>query len=251
MPLKPLIAGNWKMNGDTASLGEIEAISEVVSASPPRADILICPPATLIFQAAQTAAGRIAIGGQNCSAEPCGAFTGDVSAEMLRDAGATAVIVGHSERRRFHGETDSMVAAKTLAAWRAGLLAIVCVGETEGERLAGDHQTVCKTQLRGSVPDRAKAGNTAIAYEPVWAIGTGKTPALSDIASMHRHIRECLVERFGPEGNSIRILYGGSVKPENAREILFTPEVGGALVGGASLKAADFCAIFSAAPQGT
>jgi triosephosphate isomerase len=248
MSLKPLIAGNWKMNGDTACLAEIGAVSEIVTMSPPHADILICPPATLIFQAAQTAAGRIAIGGQNCRPEPCGAFTGDISAEMLRDAGATAVIVGHSERRQFHGETDSMVAAKTLAAWRAGLLAIVCVGETEGERVAGNHHTVCKSQLLGSVPDGARAGNTAIAYEPVWAIGTGKTPTLSDIASMHDHIRKCLEERFGREGNSIRILYGGSVKPANAREILAAPEVGGALVGGASLKTTDFHAIFSAAP---
>jgi triosephosphate isomerase len=248
MPLKPLIAGNWKMNGEGAALVEIEAVSEIAARSLQSADILICPPATLIFRAAQTAAGRIAIGGQDCHPEPCGAFTGDISAEMLRDAGATAVIVGHSERRQYHGETDAAVAAKARAAWRAGLLAIVCVGETEAERGAGDHNTVCKAQLSGSMPDGARAGTTAVAYEPVWAIGTGKTPTLSEIGAMHAHIRQCLAERFGGEGRSIRILYGGSVKPANAREILAIPEVGGALVGGASLKGTEFCAIAAAVP---
>jgi triosephosphate isomerase len=167
---------------------------------------------------------------------------------MLRDAGANAVIVGHSERRHFHAETDAAVAAKAQAAWRAGLMAIVCVGETEEERAAGRHQSVCETQLAGSIPDGALAGNTAVAYEPVWAIGTGKTPTVPDIASMHECIRKYLVERFGQDGQNIRILYGGSVKPANAREILAIAEVGGALVGGASLKAADFHAIFSTVP---
>jgi triosephosphate isomerase (TIM) len=249
MPLKPLIAGNWKMNGEASALPEIEAISQIAAASLPNADILICPPATLLFRAAQTAAGRIAVGGQDCHPQPCGAFTGDISAEMLRDSGATAVIVGHSERRQFHGETDTMVAAKALAAWRAGLLAVVCVGETEHERIAGDHHTVCKAQLLGSLPNGAGATNTAVAYEPIWAIGTGKTPTVADIASMHRYIRQCLMDRFGSEGRDIRILYGGSVNPANSREILAMAEVGGALVGGASLKATDFQAIVLAAPE--
>ncbi|HEX3944537.1 MAG TPA: triose-phosphate isomerase [Rhizomicrobium sp.] len=246
MPLKPLIAGNWKMNGDAAALPEIAAISEIAATSRPEADILICPPATLVFRAAQTAADRIVIGGQDCAPESSGAFTGDISAEMLRDAGAMAVIVGHSERRQLHGETDAIVCAKAKAAWRAGLLAIICVGETEGERAVAEHNAVCKAQLAASVPEGAHANNTAIAYEPVWAIGTGKTPTIEDIAAMHRHIRTCLSARFVTEGRDIRILYGGSVKPANAREILATAEVGGALVGGASLKAYDFHAILSA-----
>jgi triosephosphate isomerase len=245
-----LIAGNWKMNGDSAALAEIELVAEIVGASGPDADILICPPATLIARASQTAAGRIAIGGQDCHPEPCGAFTGDISAEMLRDAGASAVIVGHSERRQYHAETNALVAAKARAAWRAGLTSIICVGETEGERASGGHLNVCKEQLSGSVPGGATSDNTAIAYEPVWAIGTGKTATTNDIAAMHAHIRSCLVSRFGGASQRIRILYGGSVKPGNAREILATPEVGGALVGGASLKAVDFHAIFSVACVG-
>ena len=242
-----LIAGNWKMNGDSAALAEIETVAEIASASATDADILICPPATLIFRASQTAAGRIAIGGQDCHPEVSGAFTGDISAEMLRDAGASAVIVGHSERRQYHGETNELVAAKARAAWRVGLLAIICIGETEGERASGGQLDVCKDQLKGSVPEGATAQNTAVAYEPVWAIGTGKTATSEDIAAMHAHIRSCLADGFGQAGRGIRILYGGSVKPSNAREILATAEVGGALVGGASLKAADFHAIFSAA----
>jgi triosephosphate isomerase len=246
--MRQLIAGNWKMNGISAALADIETVSEIAAISAPDADILICPPATLIWRAAQTAAGRIAIGGQDCHPEISGAFTGDISAEMLRDAGATAVIVGHSERRQLHGESSSLISAKARAAWRAGLLAIVCVGETEGERSSGDHLGVCKDQVSGSVPDGADSTNTVIAYEPVWAIGTGKTPTTDDIAAMHSHIRRCLAERFGEEGKAIRILYGGSVKPANAREILAVPEVGGALVGGASLKAEEFHRIFSAVP---
>jgi triosephosphate isomerase len=249
MPLKPLIAGNWKMNGETADLAQIEAVSEIASESLPNADILICPPATLIFRASQTAAGRIAIGAQDCHAESCGAFTGDISAEMLKDAGATAVIVGHSERRQLHGETDSVVATKTLAAWRAGLLAIICIGETEADRSSGGHLDVCEDQLAGSVPDGATAGNTVIAYEPVWAIGTGKSATSAEISGMHEHIRKCLTRRFGDEGSAMLVLYGGSVKPSNAREILSLAEVGGALVGGASLKADAFHAIFAAAPE--
>ena len=246
--MRQLIAGNWKMNGISAALADIETISEIAATSAPDADILICPPATLIWRAAQTAAGRIGIGGQDCHPEISGAFTGDISAEMLRDAGAGAVIVGHSERRQLHGESNSFVSAKASAAWRAGLLAIICVGETEAERASGDHLVVCKDQLSGSVPDGADSTNTVVAYEPVWAIGTGKTPTMDDIGSMHAHIRRCLTARFGSESNAIRILYGGSVKPTNAREILAVPEVGGALVGGASLKAEEFHRIFSAVP---
>jgi triosephosphate isomerase len=236
--MRQLIAGNWKMNGLAASLGEIEALAGALGS--PQCDVLICPPATLIARAAAAAAGTpIAIGGQDCHAQASGAFTGDVSAEMLRDAGATAVIVGHSERRQYHGETDAIVAAKAKAAWRAGLVAIICIGETEAERDAGKAYEVCKTQIAGSVPPGATPANTAVAYEPVWAIGTGKTPTTAEIAQMHAHIKASL-----PAG--IRILYGGSVKPSNAREILGLDDVGGALVGGASLKAADFLTIVRA-----
>jgi triosephosphate isomerase len=244
--MRPLIAGNWKMNGTSASLAEIEKIASIVKAAPPPADILICPPATLIERAAKTAAGRIAIGGQDCHAEVSGAFTGDVSAEMLKDAGASAVIVGHSERRQYHHETDAMVAAKAQAAWRAGLLAIVCIGESEAQRAAGKEQYVCSSQITGSVPQGATGANTAVAYEPIWAIGTGKTASSADIAQMHGHIRKDLVARFGEAGRAIRILYGGSMKPSNAAEILAIPEVSGGLIGGASLKSEDFKAIFSA-----
>jgi triosephosphate isomerase len=235
--MRQLIAGNWKMNGTAASLAEIETLAARFAAAPPACDALICPPATLVARAA--AASRIAIGGQDCHAEISGAFTGDVSAEMLRDAGATAVIVGHSERRQYHAETDAIVAAKAKAAWRAGLTAIICIGETEAERDAGKANDVCRTQLAGSVPGGATAANTAIAYEPVWAIGTGKTPTLAEIAQMHAHIKSLI-----PPG--LRILYGGSVKPSNAAEILALADVGGALVGGASLKAADFLTIVDA-----
>ncbi|HEY2069666.1 MAG TPA: triose-phosphate isomerase [Rhizomicrobium sp.] len=244
--MRPLIAGNWKMNGLSTSRAEIEAVCEAVTATKPQADILICPPATLIAQAAWVAKGRVAIGGQDCHTEVSGAFTGDISAEMLKDAGASAVIVGHSERRQYHGETDAIVAAKAKAAWRAGLMAIICIGESEAQREAGHALAVCGSQLAGSVPDGMTAENTAIAYEPIWAIGTGKTATLADIGQAHDHIRKCLIERFGAGG--VRILYGGSVKPSNAREILAVSNVGGALVGGASLKASDFQGIFSAVP---
>ena len=236
--MRQLIAGNWKMNGLAAELAQIEALARGLDT--PACDVLICPPATLIARAAAMAKGTpIAIGGQDCHAEASGAFTGDVSAEMLRDAGASAVIVGHSERRQYHGETDAIVAAKAKAAWRAGLIAIICIGETEAERDAGKAYDVCKAQLAGSVPPGATAQNTAIAYEPVWAIGTGKTPTTPDIAQMHAHIKACLPA-------PLRILYGGSVKPSNAAEILGLANVGGALVGGASLKAADFLTIVTA-----
>jgi len=239
--MRPLIAGNWKMNGLSSQLREIEAVARIAAAEAPAADILICPPATLIARAVEAAAGRIAIGAQDCHAEKSGAFTGDISAEMLRDAGASAVILGHSERRQYHGETDDQVAAKTRAAWRAGLMAIVCVGETEAQRDDGEALNVVARQIAGSLRAGATAANTAIAYEPVWAIGTGRTPTLAEIAQMHAHIRKSL------SGGQIRILYGGSVKPSNAAEILAVAEVGGALVGGASLNSSDFREIFSTA----
>jgi triosephosphate isomerase len=237
--MRQLIAGNWKMNGTGEALAELETVAGHVAAARPACDVLICPPATLIARAVSTARNRIAIGGQDCHAEVSGAFTGDVSAEMLRDAGATAVIVGHSERRQHHGESDAMVAAKARAAWRAGLIAIICIGESEAQRDAGHADSVCRSQIEGSVPSGATPDNTAIAYEPIWAIGTGKTPTSPDIAAMHAHIRACLAA-------PLRVLYGGSVKPSNAREILALPNVGGALVGGASLKAADFLTIVGA-----
>jgi triosephosphate isomerase len=242
-----LIAGNWKMNGLAASLVEIETIARALKAKASPHDVLICPPATLITRAVAAAQGAVPIGGQDCHAEISGAFTGDVSAEMLKDAGAAAVIVGHSERRQYHGETSAMVAAKAKAAWRAGLTAIVCVGETEAERDQGHALSICKTHVLDSVPAGATPQNTAVAYEPIWAIGTGKTPTDAEIAEMHAHIRANLVAHCGPAGAGIRILYGGSVKPSNAGQILKLPEVGGALIGGASLKASDFLAILSAA----
>lgn len=246
--MRPLIAGNWKMNGMAPQLGDIEAIAASVNTTPPFANILICLPATLIARAAQTAAGRIAIGGEDCSAEASGAFTGDISAEMLKGAGATAVIVGHSECRQHHGETDAIVAAKAEAARRAGLLAIICIGETKSQRLDGKALSVCGDQIAGSVPEGMTASDVAIGYEPLWAIGSGHMPTSEEIAAVHAHIRQCLRERLGREGKEMRILYGGSVKPSNARDILALPEVGGVLVGRASLNAADFEAIIRAVP---
>ena len=234
------------MHGMGPQLGEIDAIAACAKAIPPSADILVCLPATLITRAVQTSAGRIAIGGEDCSAETSGAFTGDISAEMLKDAGAAAVIVGHSERRQHHAETDAIVAAKAKAARRAGLLVIICIGETQTQRLNGRAMAVCGDQIAGSVPVDIAASALAVGYEPLWAIGTGHTPTSGEISEMHAHIRKCLVARLGWQANEVRILYGGSVKPSNAREILALPEVGGALVGGASLKAVDFEAIFRA-----
>lgn len=247
--MRALIAGNWKMNGTSAALAEIAALAAQVGAKPPAAELLICLPATLLTRAVEAAAGRIPIGGQDCRAEVSGAFTGDISAEMLKDAGASAVIVGHSERRQYHGETDAQVAAKAAAAYRAGLTAIICVGESEAERDAGRALAVVGTQIAGSVPEGARAAATAVAYEPIWAIGTGRTPTLGEIAEMHAYIRAALKARLGAEGAGLRILYGGSVKPSNAAEILAVAEVGGALVGGASLKASDFSLIFSVVPS--
>jgi triosephosphate isomerase len=234
------------MNGLAASLGELNALKEALASGPAACDVLICPPATLIAQAASQVKGAFALGGQDCHAEPKGAFTGDLSAEMLRDAGASFVILGHSERRQYHGESDAQVAAKTRAAWRAGLTAIICIGESEAQRNAGDAPQVCHGQLQASVPPEATSANTVIAYEPVWAIGTGRTPTIADIVAMHVHIRSCLVAKLGAAGEGLLILYGGSVNPGNAAEILALPQVGGALVGGASLKAADFLKIVDA-----
>ncbi len=247
MTRRKLAAGNWKMNGLKASLTELDAL--IAATGTGTAEVLICPPATLIAACADRARGsRVAIGGQDCHAAAGGAHTGDISAEMIADAGARHVIVGHSERRADHGETDAAVRAKTEAAWRAGLTAIVCVGETEAERDAGRALAVVGAQLDGSVPDGATAGRLVVAYEPVWAIGTGRTPAPGDIAEMHDHLRAGLVARFGAAtGNGVRLLYGGSVKPGNAAEIFGISNVDGGLVGGASLKATDFLAIVAAA----
>jgi triosephosphate isomerase len=242
--VRALIAGNWKMNGRR---GESAELLKIISGAPSvAADILVCPPATLIVGFAVLARGSaVAIGAQDCHAEPAGAFTGDISAEMLKDAGATAVIVGHSERRIHHRETDADVRAKALAARRAGLLAIVCVGETRVEREAGRTLAVVGGQLAGSLPEGGGARDIVIAYEPVWAIGSGLTPTDGDIAQVHGFIRERLRERHGAAGQGMRILYGGSVKPSNARALMAAENVDGALVGGASLKAEEFLAIAS------
>lgn len=243
---RKLAAGNWKMNGTGESLGELAALAEGHPA--PAADILICPPATLLSRAADTVQGSsVALGGQDCHANASGAHTGDLSAAMLKDAGASAVILGHSERRADHGESDAQVCAKAEAAIAEGLIAVVCIGETLAEREAGDTLKVAGTQMAGSVPASATGANTVIAYEPVWAIGTGKVPTLEQIAEVHDFLRAELTARFGAEtANSIRLLYGGSVKPSNAAEIFAVSNVDGALVGGASLKAADFSPIITA-----
>jgi triosephosphate isomerase (TIM) len=244
---RALIAGNWKMNGLRQAVGELAKMIAGASELAATTDLLVCPPATLIAEFAAFARGtRIAIGAQDCHAEPAGAFTGDISAEMLKDAGASAVIVGHSERRIYHRETDADVRAKALAARRAGLLAIICVGETRGEREAGRSIAVVGSQLQGSLPEGGSGQDMVIAYEPVWAIGTGLTPTLGDSAEVHGYIRQRLSARQGAAGREIRILYGGSVKPANAREILRVDQVNGALIGGASLKAEEFLAIASA-----
>ena len=241
---RPLVAGNWKMFGLAASAAELSKMAAGAADLAAKTDLLVCPPATLIAGFAQAARGSaLAIGGQDCHADASGAHTGDISAEMLADAGARAVIVGHSERRTDHHETDAQVRAKALAARRAGLTAIVCVGEHRGERETGETLRVVGRQLAGSLPDGATAANLVIAYEPVWAIGTGLTPTAADVAEVHAFIRKQATERFGAEGNGIRILYGGSVKPSNAKELMTVVHVNGALVGGASLTAKDFLAI--------
>ena len=244
---RPLVAGNWKMNGLKASADEWRAIVAGAPEFGGKADLLVCPPATLIAAFVEVARGSpVKIGGQDCHAEAAGAFTGDIAAEMLADAGANAVIVGHSERRALHGESDAQVQAKALAARRAGLVAIVCVGETRQQREAGQALAVVSRQLAGSLPTNADAAELIVAYEPVWAIGTGLTPTTGDVAEVHGFIRERLVERYGTQGEGMRILYGGSVKPSNAMELMGVRDVDGALVGGASLRAADFLGIAAA-----
>jgi triosephosphate isomerase len=244
---RPLVAGNWKMNGLKASAAELVKTMHGAAGLWPKVDLMICPPATLILTFALAALGsKVQIGGQDCHAEPSGAFTGDISAEMLADLGASAVIVGHSERRTLHKETDAEVLAKAKAAWRAGLMAIVCIGETRAEREAGQTLDVLGRQLAGSLPDGVTAENLVIAYEPVWAIGTGLTPTPADVAQAHQFIRTRMADRHGQSGQAVRILYGGSVKPSNAKELMGVANVDGALVGGASLKAEDFLGIAAA-----
>ena len=246
MANRPYIVGNWKMNGLRAMLSEARAIDRG-AARHPGVDVGIAPPFTLINVLAD-AAEAIAVGGQDCHAQPAGAFTGDVAAPMLADAGAGFVIVGHSERRALHGEADAAVKAKAEAALAAGLGAIVCVGETEAERDAGKAETVVTRQLSGSLPQgEGAAAQLTVAYEPVWAIGTGRTASTDDVAAMHGAIRAKLVALFGADGAAVRILYGGSVNAGNAAELLSAAEVGGALVGGASLTADSFLAIVLAA----
>ena len=242
--IRPLVAGNWKMNGLSGSVTELQGIKQGAAELAGKAELMICPPATLIASFAAAAKGsKLLIGGQDCHAKASGAHTGDVAAEMLADAGATAVIVGHSERRTDHKESNADVKAKAEAAWRAGLTAIVCVGEQRAEREAGKTLDVVGSQLADSLPDGATAANLVVAYEPVWAIGTGLTPTAADVAEVHAFIRKQLTGRFGAAGEGVRILYGGSVKPSNAKELLGIADVNGALVGGASLKATDFLGI--------
>jgi triosephosphate isomerase (TIM) len=238
--LRPLVAGNWKMNGLSASTAELKKIIAGAGALAGTADLMVCPPATLIARFAEAARGSaVAIGGQDCHAKASGAHTGDIAAEMLADSGATAIIVGHSERRADHGEGDALIRQKAEAAWRAGVTAIVCIGETQAQRDAGQTLDILRGQLNGSLPDGSTAANLVVAYEPVWAIGTGLTPTPHDVVQMHAAIRDALPAHT-------RILYGGSVNPKNAAEILALHEVDGALVGGASLKADDFWAIAQA-----
>ena len=244
--VRPFVAGNWKMNGLSASLAELKAMREAVDGGAAgAAEVAVCPPATLLAQANYFLKGsQVALGAQDCHAAASGAYTGDISAEMIKDAGASYIIVGHSERRAAHGESDATVKAKAEAVLRAGLTAIVCVGETRAEREAGKAIEIVSGQIRGSLPSGATAANLVVAYEPVWAIGTGLTPTAADVAEMHAAIRVLLVELLGEAGAKTRALYGGSVKPSNAKELLGLPNVDGALVGGASLKAADFAGIF-------
>lgn len=243
--MRKLAAGNWKMNGTRAALGEVRAL---LAATPdPACEMLICPPATLIAAMADLARGTaLKVGGQDCHARDAGAHTGDISARQLADAGASHVIIGHSERRADHGETDAEVQAKAAAAIAAGLVAIVCLGETEAQRDAGQTLQVLGAQLDGSVPQDATAASLVIAYEPVWAIGTGRTPTEAQIAEVHAFLRARLMARIGAEAAAVRLLYGGSVKPGNAAAIFALPDVDGALVGGASLSAADFAPIVAA-----
>jgi triosephosphate isomerase (TIM) len=248
--VQPLIAGNWKMHGLRADGLELARAVAAGAAGQP-ADLLICPPATLLAAvAAALVGGTVAVGGQDCHPAARGAHTGDIAAPMLRDAGATHVILGHSERRANHAETNALVRTKAEAALAADLIPIICVGESEAERLAGQAEAVVTGQMQGSLPEGFGAAGGILAYEPVWAIGTGRTPTEAEIAAIHGAIRASLKARFGAVGGTLRILYGGSVKPSNASAILALPDVDGALVGGASLVAADFLGIAAAARQG-
>lgn len=243
--VKPLVAGNWKMNGLRSAMDTVQAMSEELSRSEPDCDVVICPPATLLPLLDQKLDNsRIKLGAQDCHTGTSGAHTGDISAEMLKDAGASCVIVGHSERRSTYGETNAIVRAKAAAAHRAGLSAIVCVGETAGERWANLTVQVVERQLNASLPDDSCANDVIVAYEPVWAIGSGKTPAPEDVAKVHACMRQALIERF-KDGDQFRLLYGGSVKPGNAAELMAIHHVNGALVGGASLVSEDFLGIIS------
>ena len=247
--IRPLIAGNWKMNGLKDAMAEFEAMVAGAPSVAAKADLLVCPPATLVAAFAEKARGTVvAVGAQDCHPKPSGAHTGDISAEMLADAGAKAIIVGHSERRADHGESDQLVRQKTEAVWRAGLVAVVCIGESEEQRNAGQTLDILRGQLSLSLPDASTANNLVVAYEPIWAIGTGRTPTAADVEQIHKFIRDLLTERFKGEGSKMRILYGGSVKPSNAAELMAVANVDGALVGGASLKAADFLAIAQGCP---
>ncbi len=251
MARRPLIAGNWKMNGLKADgVALAQAVAAKMTAAPPRCDMLVCPPATLVDAVARAVAGSaLAVGGQDCHAKASGAHTGDTAAVALKDLGAAYVIVGHSERRADHGESDAVVRAKAAAPQAAGLVAIICIGETEAERDAGATLAVVGAQFAGSLPEGATAANTVIAYEPVWAIGSGRTPSIADVAEVHGAIRALAVKALGAEGAAaLRLLYGGSMKPANARELLALEDVDGGLIGGASLKAEDFWAIAQSCP---
>ncbi len=248
--IRPLIAGNWKMNGLRREVPDLASdLAARAAAAPPACDIVVCPPATLVQRVARSLEdSAVAVGGQDCHTAASGAHTGEVSAEMLADAGCRYVIVGHSERRAAYRESDALVCAKAAAAHRAGLVAIVCLGESAAERDAGDALAVVGAQLSGSLPPAATTADTVIAYEPVWAIGSGRTPKLAEIAAVHAHLRGLLDSRLGEPGRGLRLLYGGSVKAANAAEILAVPEVNGALVGGASLDADAFWSICQSCP---
>jgi triosephosphate isomerase len=252
----PIIAGNWKMNGLSPSLAEARAVGEALRDHPAQARVALFPPATLIERMHRALRGLpVEVGGQDLHAEACGAYTGDIAADMLVDAGATLVLLGHSERRTAYGETDAEIAAKVAAALAAGLYPIVCVGETRAQHAEGEAAQVVARQVEGSVLQAAARDGRpqaafAVAYEPIWAIGSGQTPTSQTIAAVHAMIRDTLVADLGDGGRVVPILYGGSVKPDNAAEILRLPQVGGALIGGASLKAQDFLAIIRAGEAG-
>lgn len=244
---KKLVAGNWKMNGLKGSLAEIAAIAQAAPGLAAGVELAVCPPATLASAAADIlAGGGVALGGQDCHSERAGAFTGDISAQMWADLGARYVIVGHSERRALHAETDAVVSAKATAAFAAGLIPIICLGESLAERDGGETLAVVSRQLAASVPEHASRHPFVIAYEPIWAIGTGRTPTMDQVNEVHAALRNGLRVRFGSLADHVRLLYGGSVKPDNASSLMHAPHVDGALVGGASLKAADFLAIAEA-----